>query len=135
MGQALIEEVNYQRAGGGAGVNYGWNIMEGSSCYVSATCNRTGLTLPVAEYLHSSGHCSVTGGYVYRGSTVALQGIYFYGDFCSGRIWGMRKTATGFETALLADTALAISSFGEDEAGELYVADYLTGTIYRITSP
>ena len=135
VGQGTVEEVDFQPAGGGAGVNYGWNRMEGSRCFPSAPCSSAGLTLPVAEYLHGSGDCSVTGGYVYRGPAAALQGIYFYGDFCSGRIWGLRKTATGFESALLTDTGLAISTFGEDEAGELYVADYLTGTIFRITSP
>ena len=134
VGQSLVEEVNFQPAGLGAGANYGWNIMEGSRCFGSPACSNAGLTLPVAEYLHGNGDCSVTGGYVYRGSAAALKGIYFYGDFCSGRIWGLRRTATGFETALLIDTTFSISTFGEDEAGELYVADYGTGDIYRITS-
>ena len=135
VGQDLVEEVDFQPAGSGAGVNYGWSIMEGSRCFGSTTCNTAGLTLPVAEYLHGSGDCSVTGGYVYRGSATALKGIYFYGDFCSGRIWGLRRNGTVFETALVADTTLSISTFGEDETGELYVADYATGDIYRIVSP
>ncbi|MHB8773447.1 MAG: PQQ-dependent sugar dehydrogenase, partial [Syntrophales bacterium] len=135
VGQSLVEEVNFQPAGSGAGVNYGWNIMEGSRCFTGATCATAGLTLPVAEYLHGNGDCSVTGGYVYRGAAAALRGIYFYGDFCSGRIWGMRRTGAIFETVLLADTTLSISTFGEDEAGELYVADYATGEIFRIDSP
>ncbi|MCE5263348.1 MAG: PQQ-dependent sugar dehydrogenase [Deltaproteobacteria bacterium] len=135
VGEAAVEEVDFQPAGSGAGANYGWNIMEGSRCFLTPVCSRTGLTLPVAEYPHGSGDCSIAGGYVYRGSSAALQGIYFYGDFCSGRIWGLRQTATGIKTELLIDTALAISTFGEDEAGELYVADYLTGSIFRITAP
>ncbi len=135
VGQDLVEEVDFQPAGMGAGANYGWNVMEGSRCFGSPICSSAGLTLPVAEYLHGSGDCSVTGGYVYRGAIAALQGIYFYGDFCSGRIWGLRRTGTAFETALLTDTTLSISTFGEDEAGELYVADYATGDIYRVTSP
>ncbi len=135
VGQNLVEEVNFQPAGSGAGANYGWNIMEGSRCFGSATCATAGLTLPVAEYLHGNGDCSVTGGYVYRGAAAALRGIYFYGDFCSGRIWGLRRNGAVFESALLIDTTLSISTFGEDEAGELYVADYATGEIFRIGTP
>ncbi len=135
VGQNEVEEINYQASGNGAGANYGWNIMEGSQCYNSATCSTGGLTLPVAEYFHTDGNCSVTGGYVYRGSITALRGMYIYGDFCSGRIWGMRRNGSVYTNTLLADTTLYISTFGEDEAGELYVADYATGNIYRIGEP
>ena len=135
VGQNLREEINFQAAGSGAGANYGWNVMEGSSCFANPSCSSAGLTLPVAEYLHGSGDCSVTGGYVYRGSNPALRGIYFYGDFCSGRIWGLRRNGTNWESKLLNDTTLSISTFGEDEAGELYLADYSTGEIYRIGTP
>jgi len=62
--------------------------MEGMHCYGASTCDRTGLTLPVAEYDHSLGNCSITGGHIYRGSAYpALRGVYLYGDYCSGRIW------------------------------------------------
>ena len=135
VGQNTVEEINFQTAGGGAGTNYGWNVMEGSSCFANPSCSSAGLTLPVAEYLHGSSDCSVTGGYVYRGSNPALRGIYFYGDFCSGRIWGLRRNGAVWESQLLSDTTLSISTFGEDEAGELYVADYSTGEIYRIGTP
>lgn len=135
VGQNAVEEINFQPAGGGAGANYGWNVMEGSTCFANPSCSSAGLTLPVAEYLHGSGDCSVTGGYVYRGSNAALRGIYFYGDFCSGRIWGLRRNGAVWENQLLSDTTLSISTFGEDEAGELYVADYATGEIYRIGTP
>ncbi len=135
VGQNLVEEVNHQPRGSGAGTNYGWNIMEGSSCFADPACSSTGLTLPVAEYRHGSGDCSVTGGYVYRGSSSALGGIYLYADFCSGRIWGLRQTGSQWETRLLSDTPLQISTFGEDEAGELYLADYAAGEIYRISAP
>ena len=92
--------------------------------------------MPVAEYLHGSGDCAVIGGYVYRGSAFpGLQGIYLYGDLCSGRIWGLRRSGAVWQNVLLADTTLQISSFGEDETGELYVADYATGDIYRIGAP
>ncbi len=135
VGQSLVEEINYQASGNGAGANYGWNIMEGSQCYNSPTCVSAGLTLPVFEYPHTGGNCSVTGGYVYRGAITALQGMYIYGDFCSGRIWGLRRSGGVFVNQLLADTTVSISTFGEDENGELYVADFTAGNIYRISAP
>lgn len=135
VGQNMLEEVDFQPAGSGRGANYGWNILEGSNCFGKATCNKVGLVLPVAEYMHGKGDCSITGGYVYRGSSRLLQGIYIYGDFCSGRIWGLRRTGGRWESRLLSDTEFQISSFGEDEEGELYMADYAGGAIYRITTP
>jgi glucose/arabinose dehydrogenase len=135
VGQERVEEIDFQPAGAGAGANYGWNTMEGSLCFANPACSSVGLTLPVTEYLHGSGDCSVTGGYIYRGSNAALKGIYLYGDFCSGRIWGLRRNGAVFENRLLIDTTFQISTFGEDESGELYVADYATGNIYRIGTP
>jgi glucose/arabinose dehydrogenase len=134
VGQGAFEEVNFQRAASFGGVNYGWRIMEGAHCFNPATgCNMTGLTLPVSEYSHSLG-CSVTGGYVYRGTAYPrMQGLYFFGDFCSGRIWGLRQVAGVWETTELLDTALGISTFGEDEQGNLYVANYNNGTIFSVT--
>ncbi|WP_129127325.1 PQQ-dependent sugar dehydrogenase [Geomonas oryzae] len=132
VGQDEVEEIDFQPAGSGAGANYGWNIMEGDRCFRKPKCKKSGLTMPVAVYRHGKGDCSVTGGYVYRGRIKELQGIYFYGDFCSGRIWGLRRVGTKWETKLLADTPYAISTFGEDEEGELYLADYGSGTIYRV---
>ncbi len=132
VGQDKVEEINFQAAGSGAGANYGWNIMEGDRCFRESKCKKSGLTMPVAVYRHGKGDCSVTGGYVYRGRIKELQGIYLYGDFCSGRIWGLRRIGTKWETKLLADTPYAISTFGEDEEGELYVADYGSGAIYRV---
>ena len=110
----------------------GGTSWKGAAVFGSSTCNAAGLTLPVAED-HGSGDCSVTGGYVYRGAGDGVKDD-FYGDL-QRRIWGLRRNGTVFETALLADTTLSISTFGEDEAGELYVADYATGDIYRIVSP
>jgi glucose/arabinose dehydrogenase len=135
VGQELVEEIDFQPAGQGAGANYGWNVMEGSRCFADPTCSSAGLVLPVAEYLHGNGDCSVISGYVYRGSIPALKGIYLYGDLCSGRIWGLIRNGAVWENRLLIDTALTISTFGEDEAGELYLADYATGDIYRIGVP
>src|SRR5262249_28252604 len=92
VGQDQFEEVDVQAAAAGGGQNYGWPITEGGHCFLPMVdCDPTGLTLPVAEYDHSDGDCSIIGGFVYRGaSDPGLQGIYFYGDFCGGRIGGFR---------------------------------------------
>lgn len=135
VGQDTREEINFQPAGSGTGANYGWNIMEGSLCFLTPSCTSAGLTLPVAEYDHSAGDCSVTGGYIYRGNIASLQGTYLYGDFCSGRIWGLRHNGIAWDSRLLLDSTLQISTFGEDENGELYVADYTGGVIFRISAP
>ncbi len=139
VGQNAYEEINLVRTDGAGrltgGLNFGWPIMEGTHCFPdSAACQREGLVLPVADYRHGPDGCSVTGGYVYRGSEIqALQGVYLYGDYCSGRIWGLAADSGGaWQSRLLLDTDLAISSFGEDEAGELYVVDLNGGAVYRL---
>jgi glucose/arabinose dehydrogenase len=126
VGQGNVEEIDVVTRGG----NYGWRIMEGGSCYKPKSgCKKTGLKLPVASYTHTKGRCSVTGGYVYRGSAVpALVGTYVYGDYCSGEIFGVKN---GNSSRLLS-TGLSISSFGEDQAGEILVVD-LGGGIHKIT--
>jgi len=132
VGQNRLEEVNIRPASSKGGENYGWNIMEGSHCFRSKTCDTAGLVLPAAEYGHDQG-CSVTGGIVYRGKAFPhFQGTYVYGDYCSGRIWGVRKKDGRWSATELADTTLAISTFGEDEAGEVYAADHSSGGIYRL---
>jgi len=131
VGQGLWEEVDFQGRYSEGGLNFGWNIMEGFHCYQSDTCSREGLTLPVFEYGHDRG-CSITGGYVYRGSShPGMEGIYFFADFCEGTIWGMKKVAGKIEAEVLLDTGYRIVSFGEDDDGELYVVT-LEGEIYRI---
>lgn len=133
VGQSSWEEVNFQPAASAGGENYGWRRMEGAHCFNPPTgCSDPSLTLPVAEYSRDGG-CSVTGGYVYRGRKYpALRGMYLYGDFCSGVIRAVTRTADGgFESQTLLDSGLAISSFGEDESGELYVVSY-SGTIYSL---
>ena len=133
VGQRDREEINFAPAGDPGGNNYGWNPMEGSTCFGDDNCDSSRFILPVAEYDHSVG-CSITGGYVYRGSLYpAMAGMYFYGDFCSGRIWGLMRSGGNWQTQELAQTDLAISSFGEDEAGNLYVADFSGGRIYRLS--
>ncbi|MFN0073829.1 MAG: PQQ-dependent sugar dehydrogenase [Chloroflexota bacterium] len=137
VGQGDYEEIHLQPAGSSGGENYGWNIMEGAHCYpMNARCSQDGLVAPIAEYSHADGDCSVTGGYVYRGTqSPSLQGAYLFGDFCSGRVWMIRRDASGSWTAeLLIDTDHQISSFGEDEAGEVYLLA-LSGSIFRVVAP
>ncbi len=135
VGQNQYEEINFQPASSRGGENYGWNIMEGMHCFRTGTCSQQGLTLPVAEYGRGDG-CSVTGGFVYRGSAFpGLRGTYLYGDYCSGRIWGIRREGSQWTNQLLATTGFRITTFGEDEAGELYVADAAGGAIHRIEGP
>ena len=134
VGQSQYEEVDRAPAGQG-GQNFGWPIMEGNHCYPSGQgCSTAGLALPLAEYTHAEGGCSITGGYVYRGQQFpALDGIYFYGDYCSGKIWGLAADAqSGATGTLLLDSDLSLSSFGEDEAGELYVTDLSGGKVYHV---
>lgn len=132
VGQNKYEEVNVQSASSKGGENYGWKVMEGLHCFKAKPCDPRGLVLPAVEYDHDAG-CSVTGGMVYRGRTFpVLDGIYLYGDYCSGRIWGLKNSGGPWASKELARTKLSISTFGEDEAGELYVADYDGGGIYRI---
>jgi uncharacterized repeat protein (TIGR01451 family) len=132
VGQSAREEIDFQAAGSAGGENYGWNIMEGSLCFGATTCNRTGLTFPVFEYDHTQG-CSVSGGTVYLGTRYpGLYGIYFFGDWCSGRLWGLKYANAAWQGALLYDTTLSIISFTEDEVGKLWVADYAGGGVYPI---
>jgi glucose/arabinose dehydrogenase len=136
VGQNAYEEVDFQPAGSAGGENYGWNTMEGNHCYQpSSGCDTSGLVLPVAEYDHGQG-CSISGGYIYRGTRYPeLSEVYFFGDYCSGNLWGLRQEASGqWQTALLQNSGLRISSFGQDAAGELYVVDYAGGGIYRLTA-
>jgi glucose/arabinose dehydrogenase len=135
VGQENTEEINFQEVFHGAGVNYGWDLMEGLSCNLGFPCEGRGdLTTPLQYYFHENGRCAIIGGYVYRGASLpGLTGAYLYGDFCTGEIWAMRFNAAGdrFFNTLLMDTDLPISSFGEDAAGEIYVLG-LNGTIWRI---
>lgn len=136
VGQGAREEISFQPASSPGGGNYGWRCYEGNAAYNTSGClPSTSYIFPVVDYDHSLG-CSVTGGYVYRGASYpAMQGIYFYGDFCSRRIWGLQFDAGAWQSTQLTTAVSSISTFGEDQAGELYVAGYWDGTIYRVTSP
>ncbi|MCY3945420.1 MAG: PQQ-dependent sugar dehydrogenase [Anaerolineaceae bacterium] len=131
VGQNRLEEVNVQPADSPGGINYGWRPMEGSLPYSGETITPD-MQLPALEYGREDG-CSITGGYVYRGfSLPELQGIYFYGDWCSGFVWAAWRDASGvWQNMRFAESRLQITSFGEDEDGELYVLDY-AGAIYRL---
>jgi glucose/arabinose dehydrogenase len=135
VGQSVWEEVNFQLAGSAGGENYGWRVMEANRCNnPDSGCNTTGKVRPVAQYSHGDGRCSVTGGYVYRGVNFpSLYGHYLYGDFCTGRLFTLYRNSTGgWDPVKSVDTPYSISTFGEDEQGELYLADYATGKIYNI---
>jgi glucose/arabinose dehydrogenase len=137
VGQSAWEEVNVRPASSTGGENYGWHCYEGNHPYDTTGCQpQSSYIGPVVEYSHGSG-CSITGGYVYRASQYpAMQGIYFYGDYCSGIIWGLRNIGGSWTSQLLLDTTYRISTFGEDESGNLYAADLNSGTIYKIgTAP
>ncbi|QJR11732.1 hypothetical protein DSM104443_02814 [Usitatibacter rugosus] len=136
VGQNRFEEVNYAAAGTGNGRNYGWRVIEGNACFNPPTsCFLAGATGPVLTYGHDMGQ-SITGGYVYRGfKSRDLYGYYIYGDFVSNRIWAARQTQGGWVTEQIIGPGAGpdgISSFGEDEAGELYVASYNTGRLYAL---
>jgi glucose/arabinose dehydrogenase len=134
VGQGQWEEINAVGAGQAA-VNYGWRVLEGSHCFKTEICDRTGLTLPVHEYGHTNGACSVTGGYVYRGSRIpSITGHYFFSDYCAGFIRSFKLVngvATDHRTWPFSDIN-RVTSFGEDANRELYVMTG-EGRLYRFS--
>jgi glucose/arabinose dehydrogenase len=130
VGQNAWEEIDRQPAGFG-GQNYGWNAFEGSHCY-SAACSGVVAVSPITEYSHSDG-CSVTGGYVYRGTRQpSLKGIYVFGDYCAGTIFTVPAGGGIHPPKPVAHTGKLISSFGEGEDGEIYMVDLGGGGLYRV---
>jgi glucose/arabinose dehydrogenase len=141
VGQETWEEIDFQSAGSQGGVNYGWNIYEGNHCYPPGTVNCTppaNYSSPVWEYNHGTNDstgCSITGGYVYRGAAYpAMQGIYFYGDYCSRTVWGLQFDGNQWVNQELKTAPGSITSFGEDQAGELYLTSS-NGVVYQVVSP
>ena len=137
VGQNQIEEINKVGASSTGGENYGWKCFEGNSTFQSSTaCNTITHEAPVAQYTHSStGGCSITGGYVYRGAIqTSLQGLYFFADFCSDDIGYVEETTPGnYDIAFIEDqSGLGFSAFGEDVNGELYVVSLFQGTVLKM---
>lgn len=134
VGQDAWEEVDFVPAGSKGGMNFGWSYYEGTHPYQDQPPADATFTMPVTEYPHTNG-CAVTGGYVYRGTALPeWQGIYLFGDYCSGIIWGLIQTSQGiWQSKILFTTSARITTFGVDEAGEIYLSDYATGTILRLT--
>ena len=142
VGQYAREEVSFEPASSTGGANYGWRCMEGLSCtgLSGCTCNGTTLTDAVHNYTHSGGNCSITGGYLYRGNLMPnMVGRYFFGDYCSGKIWSGQPNGSGALSNVVEHTADLgipgsenITSFGEDANGELYIVDSSGGQIWRM---
>jgi glucose/arabinose dehydrogenase len=134
VGQGLREEIDYQSASSNGGENYGWPLMEGNQCHLDPTCTPSDYNLPIIDYQHINGNCSVTGGYAYRGTAYpALQGIYIYADYCSAAIWGIQYSGGVWENQTLGQGDASITSFGEDEGGELYLL-YRSGSLMQVTA-
>lgn len=134
VGGGSWEEIDRQPPDAAGGLNYGWPIMEGGHC-LAGSCTMTGYVLPIAEYSHDQG-CSVIGGYVYRGEVnPELQGVYVFGDWCSGRIFTLDVDGQTINPRTVLESGLQVSSFGEDEAGEIYVVDFAGGGLYRVVVP
>ncbi|MGH2417337.1 MAG: PQQ-dependent sugar dehydrogenase [Candidatus Limnocylindria bacterium] len=131
VGQGGWEEIDRQPADSTGGENYGWNVMEGRHCF-QADCDQTGYVKPIAEYPTASG-CAVTGGYVYRGAAQPeLQGVYVFADYCSGIVYTLQVDEGTITPKPVLESGLRVSSFGEDEEGELYLADLVGGGIHRV---
>ena len=130
VGQSTWEEINFVPAGSRGGLNFGWDHYEGNYEYEpQGTAGE--YVFPVAEYSHAEGGCSVTGGYVYRGAMAEWNGIYLYGDYCSGFVWGLINVDGGWQDQLLFETNERITSFGQDSAGEIYLLSD-GGEIYKL---
>ena len=134
VGQDQWEEVDVVPSNR-AGVNYGWNVVEGNHCYPSGTCNTSSFQMPVLEYSHSEG-CSITGGFVYRGKAIpGLVGTYFYSDYCTAFLRSIRWNGSVSDSQTWNVGALGnVASFGEDADGEVYILS-ANGTAYRLSPP
>lgn len=130
VGQNAWEEIDFLPAGSPGGTNFGWDQREGAHDYEGSASSE--FTEPIAEYSHQEGGCSVTGGYVYQGSMPEWDGIYLYGDYCTGLIWGLIQVTDGWQKQQLFDMDDTITSFGQDEKGEIYLVSD-TGYIYKLS--
>lgn len=141
VGATLREEVNVQPAGSPGGQNYGWKVMEGTSCFRSNNCpagtppcNSPLFTSPALEYEHKQGQCSITGGYVYRGTSLPqIHGTYVFGDLCTGRVWGADRRGTAWQVREAAARIPFVTAFGEGRNGEIWAVTY-DGSLYRLAA-
>jgi glucose/arabinose dehydrogenase len=142
VGQNAWEEISVQPTASTGGDNYGWSVAEGNHCYASTSCDMTGFVPALHEYDHGSG-CSITGGYVYRGMDIdGLEGHYFYSDYCQNQVRSFRKVGddtvehTNWTATMQGVAGLqGVSTFGQDDDGEMYVASHRNGRIYKIVTP
>ncbi len=142
VGQGRREEIDVAPSGK-SGLNYGWSVMEGSTCAngpngCNVGCTQPVFDLPIFDYKHEQGRCSITGGHVYRGHAIPwLRGTYFYADFCTGEVWGLRyqnglvQGPVEFSADLGGPLGQGVVAFGEDEQGEIYIV-HLGGTISKL---
>jgi hypothetical protein len=139
VGEDLREEIDFEPAGSPGGLNYGWNVMEGTACFPTTgcpadtpPCGSPVYTPPILEYGHEDKRCSVTGGYVYRGTALPhLYGAYVFGDQCNGQLWVAERKGTGWEVHELLQRALYVTAFGEDSRGEIHLTT-LAGRLLRL---
>jgi hypothetical protein len=141
VGQSQREEIDFEPAGDPGGRNYGWDVMEGSLCNTNdpapaPPCNDPSLTLPIYEYPHTDGNCSITGGYVHRDRVTPLTGLYFFGDYCTGRVWTLDPDTLAardrtVELGAAGGVGFALVGFGEDGAGRLHMV-HQNGNVWRL---
>jgi glucose/arabinose dehydrogenase len=136
VGQNRWEEINVQPAGSKGGENYGWAAFEGNMEFkTNLNVDRSKLVYPVTEYEHGDAGCSVTGGFVYRGKALPeLDGAYIYGDYCSGWMWTLRRDGATWKNEKFMETDYAITSYGLDADGELYLMDRKSGGLFKLVA-
>jgi glucose/arabinose dehydrogenase len=144
VGQSALEEVDFEAAADSGGRNYGWDVMEGGDCNgddpaSAPPCNDPSLTLPVHQYGHGASDCSIIGGNVWRSDSSALRGLYFFGDFCTGRVWTfspstLRLVERSAQLGSAARVPYALVSFGEDGLGRVHMVHRTSGTVYRLAA-
>ncbi len=135
VGQSTTEEVNFQKANNPGGQNYGWRCYEGTGAYnKTGNCENAIQTPPILEYAHTDNRCAITGGYVYRGTAeAALRGAYFYADYCGGQLYyALRQQDGSWQTTEALQDVKAVTTFGENSAGELFLANS-AGDILRVS--
>jgi hypothetical protein len=145
VGQGRLEEVSFEPSNDPGGRNYGWDVMEGTLCNSvdpasTPPCNDPSLSLPVYEYDHSQGECSIIGGFVYRADASLLSGLYFFGDYCTGRVFTYQPQTGNVvdrttELGAAAGSGFNLVSFGEDGFGRLLLVQRSSGSVYRISAP